>query len=141
MGWEGIHLYEFHVRAKRYGSWELSASSRDITLAALRLLKGARFIYEYDLNIPWCHEVRIEDPARAGRSQDLSRLHRGDGACPPEDCGGPERFMDHRDDGRRMARRYKACRGQARRSCARRRWRCRPFRPRRCQLSIPPARR
>jgi Plasmid pRiA4b ORF-3-like protein len=52
MGWEGIHLYEFHVRAKRYGSWELSASSRDITLAALRLLKGARFIYEYDLNIP-----------------------------------------------------------------------------------------
>jgi hypothetical protein len=23
--------------------------------------KGARFVYDYDLNIPWCHEVRIED--------------------------------------------------------------------------------
>jgi hypothetical protein len=22
----------------------------------------------------------------------------GDGACPPEDSGGPESFMDHRDD-------------------------------------------
>ena len=76
MGWEGIHLYEFHIRAARYGSWELSASSPDITLAALRLRNGARFIYEYDLNIPWRHEVRIED--RLGRKpQDLSPLFRG----------------------------------------------------------------
>ncbi len=49
MGWEGIHLYNFHLRAERYGSWELAASSPDVTLAALRLRKGARFIYEYDL--------------------------------------------------------------------------------------------
>ena len=61
MGWEGIHLYNFHLRAERYGSWELAASSPDVTLAALQLRKGARFIYEYDLNIPWRHEVRIED--------------------------------------------------------------------------------
>jgi hypothetical protein len=61
MGWEGIHLYDIHLRAKRYGSWELAASSPDITLAALRLRKGVQFIYEYDLNIPWRHEVRIED--------------------------------------------------------------------------------
>jgi hypothetical protein len=52
MGWEGIHLYDFHLRAERYGSWELAASSPDITLAALRLRRGVRFIYEYDLNIP-----------------------------------------------------------------------------------------
>jgi Plasmid pRiA4b ORF-3-like protein len=42
MGWEGIHLYQFSLRAVRYGSWELSASSPDVTLAALRLRKGAR---------------------------------------------------------------------------------------------------
>ena len=64
MGWEGIHLYVFQLRAARYGSWELSASSPDVTLASLRLRKGARFIYEYDLNIPWRHEVRIEDRLR-----------------------------------------------------------------------------
>jgi hypothetical protein len=52
MGWEGIHLYDFHLRAARYGSWEVAASSPDVTLASLRLRTGARFIYEYDLNIP-----------------------------------------------------------------------------------------
>src|SRR6266851_9819023 len=61
MGWEAIHLYQFSLRAVRYGSSELSASSPDITLAALRLRKGNRFLYEYDLNIPWRHGVRIEE--------------------------------------------------------------------------------
>ena len=28
MGWEGIHLYEFHLRAARYGSWEVSHRHR-----------------------------------------------------------------------------------------------------------------
>jgi hypothetical protein len=53
MGWEGLHLYDFHLHAARYGLWEVAASSPDITLAALRFRKGQRFIYEYDLNIPW----------------------------------------------------------------------------------------
>src|SRR5271157_4707910 len=35
MGWEGIHLYEFHLRAARYGSFQLSASSPDVTLAGV----------------------------------------------------------------------------------------------------------
>src|SRR5512143_3881432 len=47
MGWDGIHLYQFSLRATRYGSLELSASSPDVTLAALRLRKGTRFLYEY----------------------------------------------------------------------------------------------
>ena len=35
MGWEGIHLYQFCLRSRRYGSWEVSASSPDVTLAGL----------------------------------------------------------------------------------------------------------
>src|SRR6266851_8594036 len=98
MGWEGIHLYQFHFRAARYGSWELSASSPDVTLAALRFRKGARFIYEYDLNIPWRHEVRIEDRLEPQARKTYPVCTGGDGACPPEDCGGPESFMDRRND-------------------------------------------
>ncbi len=60
MGWEGIDLYDFELRVGRYGARELSASSPDVTLTALHLRKGARFVYEYDLNIRWRHEVRIE---------------------------------------------------------------------------------
>ena len=37
MGWEGFHLYQFSLRSRRYGSWELAASSPDVTLATLRL--------------------------------------------------------------------------------------------------------
>jgi len=98
MGWEGIHLYNFHLRAERYGSLELSASSPDVTLTVLRLRKGARFIYEYDLNIPWRHEVRIEDWLELDARKTYPVCAGGDGACPPEDCGGPESFMDHRND-------------------------------------------
>ena len=31
MRWEGIHLYQFCLRSRRYGSWEVSASSPDVT--------------------------------------------------------------------------------------------------------------
>ena len=99
MGWKGIHLYQFRLRSRCYGSWEVSASSPDVTLAALKLRRGARFMYEYDLNIPWWHEVRIEGnqlDAEPGKA--LPRCVAGDGACPPEDCGGPENFMTACDD-------------------------------------------
>jgi hypothetical protein len=43
-GWKVIRLYDFHLRAAHYGSWEVASSSSDVTLAALRFRKGARFI-------------------------------------------------------------------------------------------------
>ena len=98
MGWEGIHLYQFRLHARNYGSWELSASSPEIALAALRLRKGARFAYEYDPNVPWRHEVRIEDHLVAEPGKTYPRCTGGDGACPPEDCDGPEGYMAGLDD-------------------------------------------
>ena len=98
MGWEGIHLYQFCLRSRRYGSWELSASSPDVTLAALRLRRGARFTYEYDLNIPWRHELRVEDHLAAEPGKAYPRCTGGSGACPPEDCGGPEGYMAGLDE-------------------------------------------
>ena len=97
-GWEGIHLYQFRLRAARYGSWQLSASSPDVTLGALRLRKGARLVYEYNLNIPWQHEVRIEDRLEPEIRKTYPICTGGGGTCPPEDCGGPESFMDRRND-------------------------------------------
>ncbi len=87
MGWEGVHLYQFCLRAQRLGSWELSASSPEVTLA-LRLRRGARFTCEYDLNIPWRHELRVEGHLAAEPSKAYPACIGGSGACPPEDCGG-----------------------------------------------------
>ena len=54
--------------------------------------------YNSDLNIPWRHEVRIEDRLEPEARKTYPVCTGGDGACPPEDCGGPESFMDRRDD-------------------------------------------
>jgi hypothetical protein len=76
----------------------LSALSPDVTLAALQLCKGTRFIYEYDLNVPWRHEVRIEDrlSPEAGKAYPLCTG--GGGGCPPEGCDGPADFAARRDE-------------------------------------------
>ena len=103
MGWEGIHLYQFCLRAARYGSWELSAFSPEVTLAALQLRKGARFAYEYDLNIPWRHEVRIENRMEPEHGKAYPVCTGGAGACPPEDCGGPEAYLARLGDMLSMA--------------------------------------
>src|SRR4051794_41932838 len=52
MGGEGIHLYQFCLRAVRYGSWELSASSPEGALAAARLGQGAPVCLRDDPKIP-----------------------------------------------------------------------------------------
>jgi hypothetical protein len=93
MSWDGIHLFQFRLRAISYGSEELRAASPDIMLTDLRLRDGARFAYEYDLNIPWLHEVRIEERTALPPGKELPACIDGNGACPPEDCGGPEGFM------------------------------------------------
>jgi hypothetical protein len=93
MGWEGPHLYRFLLRAGQYGSSELGASSPDVSLAALHMRQGARVIYEYDLNIPWRHGVRIEDLMIPEAGASYPVCVGGHGPCPPEDCANPTAFM------------------------------------------------
>ena len=84
MGWEGIHLFQFRLRAVRYGSWEVSARSPETTLESLRLRKGARFAYEYDLNVPWRHEIRLEEYLGPISERSYPFCVDGHEACPPE---------------------------------------------------------
>jgi hypothetical protein len=60
MGWEGIHLFLFSIRAVNCGSWAHGTHSPDIAPYSLKPRRGARFIYDYDLNLPWEPEVRVE---------------------------------------------------------------------------------
>jgi hypothetical protein len=98
MGWESIHLYQFIVHTARYGSWETGARSPNVTLGELKLRRGGRLLYEYDLNIPWEHEVRLEErrPVKPGAYYPVCTG--GDGDCPREDCGGPEAWMWRQDN-------------------------------------------
>ncbi len=93
MGWEGIHLFQFRLRAIRYGSPELSAAAATVTLASFRLRTGDRFTYEYDLNIPWRHEIRVERQLERDVGRQYPSCLDGHGDCPAEDCGGPAGYL------------------------------------------------
>jgi hypothetical protein len=98
MGWESIHLYQFVIHAVRYGSWETAANSPKVALDDLKLRKGSRFLYEYDLNIPWEHEIRLEERGSVNPETRYPNCPGGDGNCPQEDCGGPEGWMWRQDN-------------------------------------------
>ena len=97
MGWESLHLYQFVLRGVRYGSWELAARSPDVTLGDLKLRRRARFVYEYDGNVPWCHELRLEDRVERRPRRHYPLCVDGHEACPPEDIGGVEGYQVRRD--------------------------------------------
>lgn len=97
MGWESIHLFQFTLRAQRFGSLEVAARSPDVPLSELRLRVGTRFRYEYDLNGPWEHELRLESQHEAAPGRSYPICLDGDGSCPPEDCGGVPGFLARRE--------------------------------------------
>ena len=93
MGWEGLHLYEFRIRSARFGSPDLCGGAADVTLESLRFRRHAKVSYVYDMGDWWEHEIRIEDRLEAENGRRYPVCVAGQGACPPEDCGGPEGYQ------------------------------------------------
>ncbi len=98
MGWEDLHLHQFRIHGKAYGIYRdggisFADNPHEVTLAAFRLRKGERFVYEYDMGDYWQHDIRVEQvlPLEPGKTYPVCIA--GDGDCPPEDCGGPWGYM------------------------------------------------
>ena len=98
MGWEGIHLFEFVVRGVRYAGPDLSGASTAEPLSHFRFRRNARFRYVYDMFCEWEHEIRVEERVCADAAKRYPRCIGGAGACPPEDCGGPDAYHTRRDE-------------------------------------------
>ena len=98
MGWDGIHLFQFDVRAVCYGSWELHAASPDIPLSGFGFRRNDRLSYIYDMGDYWKHEVRVEAILVANPEKFYPVCTGGAGACPPEDCGGAQGYLARRDE-------------------------------------------
>lgn len=98
MGWESLHLFEFRIRAVRYGSSDICPEPPDKTLESFAFRKNARFAYVYDMGDWWEHEIRVEDREVVKERGQYPACIGGAGACPPEDCGGPDRYLQPRDD-------------------------------------------
>ena len=50
--------------------------------------------YEYDFGDGWEHELVVEASAVADAATVYPACIAGEGACPPEDCGGPGGFAE-----------------------------------------------
>ncbi len=90
IGWTDSHLHQFVADGVRYGMPNTDAfdDERDETGVPLRALP-ARFTYLYDFGDSWEHEVEV-----IGAGGDRPGVVAGDGACPPEDVGGPHGYAD-----------------------------------------------
>ena len=98
MGWNDEHLHQFMIRGWRYGGHREGAlqcfdGPDTLSLAAFGLHEHERFAYVYDFSAWWLHDVRVEKRTYNQRSKTLPRCIAGAGRCPPEDTGGPERYM------------------------------------------------
>ena len=108
MGWLDYHLHLFQSQDADVGTdpqigipdsdafegdpvfeagWEVPLS---------RWLKhaGDTMAYTYDFGDDWQHEIVLEDVAVPTPRTRYPRCVDGEGACPPEDCGGPGGYQE-----------------------------------------------
>ena len=100
MGWEHEHLYQFVVNNEFY-----ELENKDDIFAAFSLVKkhditqytisdvlqekGKRIKFEYDFGDDWQHDLWIKGEREyAPDEKPTITCLKGQGACPPEDCGG-----------------------------------------------------
>lgn len=97
MGWEDIHLNRFSIRGQLYGVTRDGGMSFFTRPDRLQLIEFGfcehdRFVYEYDFYSRWIHEIRAKKVLDSA-SQSLATCIAGVGACPPEDSGPVDHFM------------------------------------------------
>jgi Plasmid pRiA4b ORF-3-like protein len=98
MGWQNSHLHMFRIADREYGPTYLDDELEMLDEKQFRigdLLKtGDLAGYEYDFGDGWEHELAVEASAAADAARVYPECAGGEGACPPEDCGGPGGFAD-----------------------------------------------
>jgi hypothetical protein len=99
MGWEDCHMHAFSDGSREWRS-DPDLGRGDERKATLdRLLKGEgeRIAYTYDFGDDWEHEITLEGVLTAEPGMRYPVCVAGEGACPPEDCGGVWGYQDLRD--------------------------------------------
>ncbi|MGH8786540.1 MAG: plasmid pRiA4b ORF-3 family protein [Cupriavidus necator] len=102
MGWTDDHLHQFVIRGRRYGesregALQFSTAATALTLSAFALREHGASFYVYDFNAWWRHDIRVERRMLTQHIELLPRCVAGSGACPPEDIGGVEEYLEVRE--------------------------------------------
>jgi hypothetical protein len=101
-GWTDFHLHRFRIHGRNYGIARIggpafSCDARHVRLDSFQFRRNERFLYEYDFRDAWQHEVRVERRLTAEPKRSYPVCVGGRRSAPPEDCGGPWAFLEHRD--------------------------------------------
>ena len=98
MGWSNSHLHQFlhGTRIISDPDFEMQEcegdppveDERKVQIAALLAKPGQSLRYEYDFGDSWNHSVELETYLDASPGAPRAICVAGEGACPPEDCGG-----------------------------------------------------
>lgn len=102
MGWEDVHLHDFIARRGKHS--DTTGHPEVDTLGELQLERGDEFYYRYDFGDLWEHVIKVEKVFALDETQPLPLCLKGQGACPEEDCGGPDAFMWHLKHSRKKKR-------------------------------------
>jgi len=95
MGWQDCHLHAFRVGDVSYGpDPDGELGYLDERKCRLGGLTANRILYEYDFGDSWEHELVIEEHTTAAEGATYPVCVEGEGACPPEDCGGSPGFAE-----------------------------------------------
>jgi hypothetical protein len=100
MGWDYSHLYVFGTRFGEYGVPDPEfgyADQSSVTLTDVLPRKRSKLVYTYDFGDGWEHDVVVEDRSPLAAGDMLPCCVAGEGACPPEDCGGPWGYQELKD--------------------------------------------
>ena len=60
-----------------------------MTIADVLPRRGSRLVYVYDWGDEWRHDVEVVELGTVDEAEPWAECLAGEGACPPEDCGGP----------------------------------------------------
>ena len=97
MGWDDYHMHLFSKGGQDYGSPDPElrhASDKNVLLSQLLTRPGGRLRYTYDFGDDWEHDILLEETRTAVPEETYPSCVAGQGACPPEDCGGAWGYAD-----------------------------------------------
>jgi len=98
MGWWDLYNHQFEQAGKFWGAKTSETATvlqeEECLLSALLEEEDDLLHYYYDLSEVWHHKIVVEktQSPEKGQTGVVLECIAGEGACPPEDCGGPEGF-------------------------------------------------
>lgn len=101
MDWDDTHLHRFLIHGKAYGIARSGGlwfrdDPRSIRLSDLHFRLKERFMYEYDFEAFWQHQIRLENILPFDPTQTYPVCIGGARQVPPEWCNGPLAYLEQK---------------------------------------------